>query len=296
MNQDRIESKANIRSTDKIEQMERPRMVQPAGSENTAICGIISDLDGVVYRGAGAIPTAVQAFRIWHAQNVPYAFVTNNATKSAAQFAAKLEGMGIPVTVGQIFNAVSATASLMRKRWPAGTRVFAIGEKPLFEALEESGFLLAETDAEVVVLGFDYDLTYAKLRTAVRAALGGAAVVVTNPDVLTPADDGFEPCVGVLAAAVTAAVPSIVPIIVGKPEPLMIEQALAHIGTKPAETVMIGDQIATDIVAGQRAGLRSILVTTGLPLKPVAGVMPDRIITSLLDLVDDVVTPEVILP
>jgi 4-nitrophenyl phosphatase len=267
-------------------------MVQPAGSENTAIRGVISDLDGVAYRGAGAIPTAVRAFRAWHAQNVPYAFVTNNSAKSAAQFACKLEVMGIPVTVEQIFSAVSTTASLMRKRWPAGTRVFAIGEKPLFEALDESGFARAREDAEVVVLGFDYDLTYAKLRIAVRAALGGATIVVTNPDMLTPADDGFEPCVGTLAAAVMAAVPSASPIVVGKPEPLMIEEALAYVGTNRAETVMIGDQIATDIVAGQRAGLRSILVTTGLPFQPVAGVKPDRIISSLLDLVGEVTAPE----
>lgn len=249
------------------------------------VSAIISDLDGVAYRGGVAIPDAVQAFQAWHRRGLPYAFVTNNATKSAAAFAAKLTAIGVPATAGQIFNAVAATASLMRRRWPGGGRVFAIGETPLFEAIEAAGFrLVGDDDAEIVVLGSDYELNYTKLRIAVRAALAGAAVVVTNPDMLTPADDGFEPCVGVLMAAVTAAVPGCVPIVVGKPEPLMIEEALAYLGTPRAETIMVGDQLATDIIAGQRAGLRSVLVTTGVPSAAVAGVTPDRVIASLLEL------------
>lgn len=249
------------------------------------IRGIISDLDGVAYRGGVAIPDAVRAFQAWHERGLPYAFVTNNATKSAAAFAAKLTAIGVPATADQVFNAVAATASLMRRRWPDGGRVFAIGETPLFEAIEAAGFrLVGDDDAEIVVLGSDYELSYAKLRTAVRAALAGAAVVVTNPDMLTPADDGFEPCVGVLMAAVAAAVPGCSPIVVGKPEPLMIEEALAYLGTPRAETIMVGDQLATDVLAGQRAGLRSILVTTGVPSAVVPGVTPDKVIASLLDL------------
>src|SRR5882724_7286649 len=101
---------------------------------------------------------------------------------------------GVPATAAQVCSAISATASLMRRRWPVGRRVFAIGEKPLFEEFEVSGFALAGETAEIVVLGFDYALTYDKLRTAVCAALNGAAVVVTNQDTLTPADIGLEPC------------------------------------------------------------------------------------------------------
>ena len=263
-------------------------MAQPERRGEAPIRGVISDLDGVLYRGSRSIPDSVKAFQTWQARGVPYAFVTNNATKSAAQFAAKLSAMGVPVSAAQIFSAISATASLMRRRWPAGTRVFAIGETPLLEELEASGFALSGESAEVVVLGFDYALTYDKLRTAVRAALNGAAIVVTNPDTLTPADSGFEPCVGVLAAAVAAAVPAAVPIVVGKPQPFMVEEAVAHVATAKSETIMIGDQIATDIVAGQSAGLRSVLITTGLAYQAVAGVTPDRVISSLLDIVDDV--------
>ena len=139
-----------------------------------AICGIISDLDGVAYRDIHPIPASVQAFQAWHKRGVPYAFVTNNSTKSAAQFAAKLNGMGIPATAAQVFNTISAVILLLQQRWPPGTPVFAIGEQPLLEALEQSDYRLTETNAEVVVLGFDSGLSYAKLRTAIRAALAGA--------------------------------------------------------------------------------------------------------------------------
>ena len=261
-------------------------MSDPAQPAETPIRGIISDLDGVVYRGETAIPEAVAAFRTWRREGIPYAFVTNNATKSATQFAAKLERMGVCATQAQVFTAISATANLMRRRWRRGTRIFAIGEKPLFDALAEGGFEFVGENAEVVVLGFDYELTYTKLRIAVRAALSGAAIVVTNPDVINPSDDGFEPCVGATLAAVTAAAPGATPIIVGKPASHMIQEALAYIGAARSQTIMIGDQIATDIAAGRKAGLRSILVTTGVPQQPLRGIVPHRIVASLLDLVE----------
>jgi 4-nitrophenyl phosphatase len=258
---------------------------QPYSPVEHPINGIISDLDGVVYRDHHPVPGSVQAFRIWHERGVPYAFVTNNSTKSAAQFAAKLSGMGIPATAAQVFGTISAATALLQQRWPRGTPIFAIGEQPLLETLEQAGYYLTGTNPEVVVLGFDSELNYAKLRTAIRAALAGATIVATNPDVLTPAHDGYDPCVGVLIAAVTAAVPTAIPIVVGKPHPFMIEQALKHLGTSKEETVMIGDQIATDIVAGQSAGLRAFLIANDVPFNTVTGVVPDRIISSLLDLV-----------
>jgi 4-nitrophenyl phosphatase len=250
------------------------------------IRGIISDLDGVAYRGDTAIPSSVRAFRAWHEQGVPYAFVTNNSTKSAAQFAAKLTSIGIPAEPRQVFNTISAVTALLAKRWPQGTPVFAIGEQPLLAAIEAAGYDLTSEDPEVVVLGFDSTLDYAKLRTAIRAALAGAAVIATNPDVLTPVRDGYDPCVGVLTAAVVAAVPSVKPIVVGKPHPFLIEQALEHLGTAKHETIMIGDQVATDIAAGKSAGLRSILLASDVPFNAATGVVPDRVVSSLLDLLD----------
>ena len=169
---------------------------------------------------------------------------------------------------------------------PRGGGAYVIGELPLHAAIEEAGFGSAGANADVIVLGFDGGLTYDKLRIAIRAALAGAAVIATNPDPLTPVADGYDPCVGVLIAAVLAAAPTADLTVVGKPEPFLIEQAVAFLGAPKAETIMIGDQIATDIVAGQRAGLRSVLFRTDAPTNVTASTKPDWIVKSLLDLVE----------
>ncbi len=182
------------------------------------IRGVVSDLDGVVYRGEAPILASVEAFRRWRERGVPYAFVTNNSSKSAAQFAAKLSRLGVAVTEAQIFTAIGAAAALLKQRWPQGGRAFVVGERALCAAVEEAGFVLTHANPEVVVLGFDHELTYEKLRIATRAALAGATVVATNPDALTPTPDGYDPCVGVLIAAISAAVPPVEMIVVGKPQ------------------------------------------------------------------------------
>lgn len=246
------------------------------------ISAVVCDLDGVVYRGAEEIPGAVATIRRWACQGMPYAFVTNNATKSAEAFAAKIRGLGAPVEATQVVTSAEATASHFGRSFPGGTRTFVIGESVLFEALErENAELVDHDDAAVVVLGFDYELSYAKLRTAVRATLGGATLLVTNPDMLTPSEKGFDPCVGASLAAITAAVPGVEPIIVGKPSPIMIREALRRIGGDPRSTVMIGDQVATDIKAGRAAGLRSFLVLSGVAAGPAQDAVPDAVYPSL---------------
>jgi 4-nitrophenyl phosphatase len=261
-----------------------PALEQRVAPADRPIRGIISDLDGVAYRGDTPIEDSVKAFRGWSERGLPYAFVTNNSTKSAAQFAAKLSRIGIPAESSQVFTTISAVTSLLERRWPRTTPVFAIGERPLLEAIEDGGYHLTAVKPKIVVLGFDAAFDYAKLRTAVGAALAGATVIATNPDVLTPVHDGYDPCVGVITAAVAAAVPNARPIVLGKPQPFLIEQALAHLGTARHETVMVGDQVGTDIPARKAAGMRSILLASDVPFNAVADVVPDRIIASLLDL------------
>jgi HAD superfamily hydrolase (TIGR01450 family) len=178
-----------------------PELQRRYSPADLPIKGIISDLDGVAYRDNDPIPGSVQAFRAWHERGVPYAFVTNNSTKSAAQFATKLSGMGIPATAAQVINTISAVTSLLQQRWPPGTPVFAIGEQPLLETLEQSGYRLTGTDAEVVVLGFDSELNYAKLRTAIRAALAGATIIATCRRSLMHSHDASAPTVSRASAS-----------------------------------------------------------------------------------------------
>lgn len=253
------------------------------GSE-PAISGVIADLDGVVYRGDRPIDSAVEAFRRWDRAGIPYCFVTNNATRTPGAFADKLTGLGVRVSPAQVVTSPIATAQYMSERWAPGTPVFVLGSAALAAAVREAGFVIADRNAQVVVVGLDRDLTYGRLTNAVHAVLAGAVLIGTNGDLRLPVEDGgFDPGAGSILAAVAAATGT-KPVIVGKPEPRMIEMALAQLGTAKAGTVMIGDQVCTDILAGRRAGLRTILVTTGVPRDDAA--TPDRVVDSLLDLLD----------
>jgi 4-nitrophenyl phosphatase len=256
----------------------------PPAADMPDFNAVISDLDGVVYRGDAPIPEAVGAFRRWHAAGVRYCFVTNNSTRTAADFAAKLRRFGIEARAEQVVTSADATALLLRERWPSGARVFVIGAPALAETIGAAGFEIDAERAEIVVVGLDQQFTYAKLKQASRLVRAGAVLIGTNPDLMLPTEDGFDPGAGTLIGAVTAASgrPAI---FVGKPEPHMITAALQRLGSDARRTVMIGDQVSTDIEAGQRAGLFSILVQTGVPEAAPTHIRPDLTVPTLAVLI-----------
>lgn len=245
------------------------------------VTGIVSDLDGVVYRGKSAIPDAVEAFRGWRSAGIPYCFVTNNSTHTAEDVAAKLTGFGMEATPENVVTSAVTAAWLIRKSHPAGTRIYVIGAPSLKKAILDAELEITEENPTVVIMGLDREIAHEKLRIAVNAVLKGAVLMGTNPDLLLPTPTGFEPGAGALLTAVATAA-RVKPVIVGKPEVHMIEAALSRLGTERATTLMIGDQIPTDIQAGKRAGLCSVLVTTGVP--PVDDPtlqQPDFVVSSL---------------
>ena len=246
------------------------------------IHALVLDMDGTVYRGDTPIPGAFETLARCRDSGVPVMFVTNNSTRSREEFAAKLTGMGHPTAPEQIVNTAHATGRLLADRYPAGTKVYVVGAAALSEAVTTAGLALAEQEARVVVVGLDRALTYDKLRTAVRLILDGADFIATNPDRLIPHGPHLDPGAGTLMAAVQAATAHVTtPVVVGKPEPTLVSLALESLGTAPQHTVMVGDQLQTDVQAGQRAGLFSVLVTTGVPTGGVTAVVADRVIADL---------------
>lgn len=227
------------------------------------LTGVISDLDGVIYRGDAPIPSAIAAFQRWHAAGLPYAFVTNNSTRSAADFAAKISGMGIPVTEARVVTSASAVADLIATRHPPATPVLVVGAPALQEAVTARGFTLS-AEAEVVVVGLDRDFSYRTLALAQKALLAGAAFYATNADPMIPSATGFDPGAGSVLRAIEVA-SGRTATVVGKPGRQMIDRAVQILGTAPATTLMIGDQIETDIRAGHAAGVATLLVRTGMP-------------------------------
>ena len=243
--------------------------------------GIVSDLDGVVYRGKIPIPDAVVAVQNWQAEGIPCCFVTNNSTHTPQDVVAKLNGFGLEITEDNVVTSAVTAAQLIRQTYAAGTRVYVIGAPSLRNAISDADLEITDKEPAVVVMGLDREITHEKLRIAVDAVLKGAVLIGTNPDLLLPTPSGFEPGAGALLTAVATAARA-KPIIVGKPEVHMIEAALARLGTERASTLMIGDQIQTDIQAGKRAGLWSVLVTTGVPpLEDPSLLAPDFVISSL---------------
>ena len=159
-----------------------------------------------------------------------------------------------------------ATAAYLQHELKAGAAAYAVGQEGLREAMQEAGFVLlpdASQPAEVVVAGVDFTLTYDKLKYATLHIQRGARFVGTNGDVTFPAEEGALPGAGSILAALQAAT-GVVPTIIGKPERLMFDIAVEKMGSDPIHTAMLGDRLETDILGGQRAGLKTILVTTGI--------------------------------
>ncbi|WFU80335.1 HAD-IIA family hydrolase [Bradyrhizobium sp. CIAT3101] len=246
--------------------------------------GIISDLDGVVYRGNAAIVEAIQAFKSWQVARLPFCFVTNNSTHTPEEVARKLESFGLVIGSKDVVTSAVTAAELIRVKYPDLTRVFVIGAPSLVNAVAGVGLEVTDREPEAVVMGLDRQITHEKMRIAVDAILNGAVFIGTNPDLLLPTEDGFEPGAGATITAIAVAT-QVKPLIVGKPEPYMIETALSRLGTARGATLMIGDQIPTDIQAGKRAGLPAVLVTTGVPPREDPSLAsPDFIVSSLVEI------------
>ena len=157
------------------------------------IKGVVSDLDGVVYRGNVAIEDAIRAFRRWQQVDLPFCFVTNNSTHTEADVVAKLAAFGLPIAPRQVVTSATTAAQLVRSRWPEGTAVFVIGAPSLRNTIAAAGFNITERSPAVVVMGLDREITHEKMRVAVQAILDGAVLVGTNPDLLLPTANGYEP-------------------------------------------------------------------------------------------------------
>jgi 4-nitrophenyl phosphatase len=248
----------------------------------------IIDMDGVVYRGDLCLPHVPEFLQALDDCDIPYLMATNNSTKSPQEFADKLRGMGIDLGPERILTSSVATRGMVEERYPPGTGVFVVGMQALHDAMYSDGYFVpAGKDADVVVSGGNFKLVYDELKTACLAIRAGADWFATNGDNTFPTEEGIIPGSGAIIAALTAAT-NAEPVVVGKPSTGMIEEALQSLGTSKEETIMLGDRLDTDILAGERAGLLTMLVMTGvtdLAELQATDITPDIIIDDLSPLV-----------
>jgi len=227
------------------------------------IKSLIIDMDGVLWRGSTTLPGLTAFFDFLRRRNIPFTLATNNASKTQAQYVQRFAGLGVTISPNEVMTSSLATAEYLKMQHPTGTRIYVIGQDGIHHALVEAGFVITDQDAAAVVAGIDFELTYDKLKKAVLQINKGARFIGTNPDVTFPIEGGFAPGAGSILAAISAATGQ-KPSIIGKPEATMFKIAIQRMKANPAHTAMLGDRLETDILGAQRAGLKSVLVLSGV--------------------------------
>lgn len=241
------------------------------------LAGLIIDMDGVLWHGNKPMEGLIDFFSELRRSAIPFVLATNNASLTQQQYVDKLANMGVDIEHHEILTSSMATASYLHQNLPEDKRrVFVIGEDGLREPLLKHGFTLTELyqvnqpdkgifdeGADLVVSGLDRKLTWDKLATATLNINAGAQFFATNSDTTLPTELGEVMGNGGVLAALEA-VTGIKPISIGKPAPILYQQALALLGTSEAGTIAIGDRLNTDILGAVNAGIRSIMVLTGV--------------------------------
>lgn len=227
------------------------------------IRGLIVDLDGVVHVGKSAVDGLEAFLDFAERWGIELVYVTNNSTKTPQDLKQRLESFGVLAREERILTSALATARYLEDHFSSGAVMYPIGERGLIEALESSGFQVGEDHPQAVVVGLDRDITYEKIRLGASAVLAGAQFVACNVDSGAPYEKGINPGAGAMVAAVEA-VCRISPIVIGKPEPAIFEQALERLSLDKEACAVIGDRLEVDIHCARRTGLKSIFVLSGM--------------------------------
>ncbi len=250
------------------------------------------DMDGVLVREEHAIPGAGEFLAELTAADINFVVVTNNPLFTRRDLRARLLVGGVDIPEDRIWTSALATAQFLHSQRPSGS-AYVIGESGLTTALHEVGYILTDRNPDYVVLGETRNYSFEQITAAIRFIVAGARFVATHPDATGPSPNGLVPSVGAIAAMIETATGRR-PYFVGKPNPLMMRSALRAIGAHSENTVMIGDRMDTDVVAGMEAGLQTILVLTGISTPASVEMFPYRprmILNSVADLIGRTADP-----
>jgi 4-nitrophenyl phosphatase len=238
----------------------------------------IIDMDGVLWRSRTWLPGVKEFFDTLRSLEKRPLLVSNNSTVTAQGVVARLGEIGVAIQPEEVLCSSAATAAYLKERYQPGTGVYPVGESALREALISAGFKVLDSadGARIAVIGFDREVSWAKLTQAALAIEHGALFVGTNPDLSFPLEQGFAPGNGAFVHLIKVTT-GVEPIIIGKPEPLLFEQAAHLLDLPAAQILVIGDRLGTDILGARRAGMPSVLLLTGVtsaeqaaadPIKP----------------------------
>lgn len=253
------------------------------------------DLDGVIYRGKLRLPGAREFVEWADASGRKILYLSNNSLQTQEEVADRLARLDMPAPRGRVLTAGYAAVRHVAALFPGG-RVFVLGLPSVEQMVRDAGLQVVWRDEvdgpppDVVLVGLDRSLTYERLTRGLKAILAGARFISVNRDPRLPVEDGFEAGTGSIAAALEYA-SGVTPEIVGKPAPGIALEAMRELGVTPDETLMVGDGLDLDIVAGHAAGVTTALVLTGLTTREQAEVAagdrrPDLIFADMADLLE----------
>ena len=246
----------------------------------------LTDMDGVLVHEEEALPGGAEFIAALQEHGRRYLVLTNNSIFTARDLRARLLSSGIDVPEESIWTSALATAQFLHDQSPGGS-AYVIGEAGMTSALHDVGFVLTDRSPDFVVLGETRTYSFEGITRAIRLIERGARFIATNPDATGPSPEGSLPATGSVAALITRAT-GVAPYFVGKPNPLMMRSALNAIEAHSETTVMIGDRMDTDMIAGIEAGLRTILVLTGSTRREDVDrypYRPTRVVDSIADVV-----------
>ncbi|MBI3747090.1 MAG: HAD-IIA family hydrolase [Chloroflexi bacterium] len=256
---------------------------------------LLVDLDGVVYRGQDPVPGVAELLAQRVAAGDDVVYVTNNSMHYRADYVSRLAGMGAPVTADRVVSAPRATALYLREREPAVQRVLTVGASGLDRELRDVGLEViaaahvaermgkeglggwaAAGNPDAVVVGLDPQLTYLRIAAATDCIRAGARFIATNRDPTYPTERGLRPGAGSVVAAVAVA-SGREPVVIGKPEPLLLDAAARAVGVRASDAIVIGDGLGTDVAAARAVGARSVLMLTGVSTRADAEALPPEL-------------------
>lgn len=230
--------------------------------------GFILDVDGVIGRGEKPIPPAVEAVNRLISMGKKVVFVSNNSTRSRKIYMQRFKEFGVEVTEDQMFLTTYVTATYIKQNY-GKSKVFTTGEPGLVEELKLAGHEIVDYDeAEILVVGSNRQISFEILTKALRMCLDRDKIyVATNPDKIFPSEDGPVPGTGMIIGALYWMTDRMPDCICGKPEKVIMQQALDHLQLKADEVVVVGDQIDVDVLAGKNIGAPTLLVLSGVTTK-----------------------------
>ena len=220
------------------------------------------DMDGTFFLGDALLPGALELLELLNHRGLPFSFLTNNTSHSKLDYVRKLMELGVKEEDARVYTAGDATIAYMKKNF-AGKKVFLLGTQSLEESFRSSGIELSDDSTEVAVIGYDTSLTYARLSTFCRYVRLGLPYIATHSDVNCPTTEGPVPDIGAVMSLVEASTGRRADVVIGKPNPGIVNALAKEWGLSPYELVMVGDRLYTDIALGKTSGVKTVLVLTG---------------------------------